>query len=161
MLCVEEGLAVIHTSLALPFDELWVHAILYVVPIIYEEKANFEFEKARKILSVYIGSWTSTSATGGPGGGFELDNYITRLIKRAQKNLGRHDQSYFLGAYELLLNRKKINFLDLMAGKLLPGELKRVGRITRRTGLKLPDFILDYGGYMRKLEEISEANFVP
>lgn len=143
MLTVEEGLAALHTTLDLPIEELWVHSLLYIVPIIFE-KNDMNFSKSWRELSKYC----------------DNEDYCKRLLKRAERNLGRHDQSYFIGAHQLLSGRKEIDFSALMHGKLLPGELTRVRRITRKTGAKVPEFILNYGGYMKKLESIAKANFI-
>jgi len=143
MLTIEEGLAALHTTIDLPLNELWFHSLLYLAPIIFE-KSGGNFDRALKNL----GKISSNS---------ELNS---RLLKRAERGNGKHDQSYFIGAYKLLSDRKKIDFLSLMAGKLLPNELERVRRITRRTGLKIPEFLFDYGSYMAKLDKIARANFL-
>jgi len=143
MLTIEEGLAAIHTTIELPLNELWFHSLLYLAPVVYE-KSGGNFDKALKSLSKVCGHR-------------ELN---VRLLKRAERGSGRHDQSYFIGAHKLLSDRKNIDFVDLMAGKLLPKELSRVRRITRRTGLKVPEFLLDYGSYMAKLDRIARANFL-
>ena len=103
-------------------------------------------QKTRKILQKYC----------------DNEGYINRIITRCQKNHGRHDQSYFLGAYFLLKNRKTINFQNLMNGRLMPCELNRVERISRKFGLKVPAFIGDsnYGEYKRQLDIIARANFI-
>ena len=191
MLIIEEGLAAIHTALEMPIKQLLVYALLYVAPIVYAENVdeqmmkesrrwrmdlrrknnpnppgmeeseineNLTFDhiitkhatkilqKTKKILQKYC----------------DNDGYITRIITRCQKNHGRHDQSYFLGAFYLLKNRRTINFQNLMNGRLMPCELSRVERISRKFGLKVPGFIGDsnYGEYKRQLDIIARANFI-
>lgn len=191
MLIIEEGLAAIHTALEMPIKQLLVYALLYVAPIVYAENVdeqmmkesrrwrmdlrrknnpnppgmeeseineNLTFDhiitkhatkilqKTKKILQKYC----------------DNDGYITRIITRCQKNHGRHDQSYFLGAFYLLKNRRTINFQNLMNGRLMPCELSRVERISRKFGLKVPGFIGDsnYGEYKRQLDNIARANFI-
>lgn len=103
---------------------------LNLAPIIYEQ-TNKNFKKTKHKISKFINN----------------TSFIDRIVKRAEQNKGQHDQSYFLGAFSLLSNRKDIDFAQLMYGKLLPSELNRVERINRKFGLKIPGFLNDYRVY--------------
>merc|ERR1712025_1297336 len=126
MLEIEEGLAAIHTIIKIPSKLLWFHCLLYICPIYYEINRQ-NVEKTTKDLSNFCNN-------------LEL---CSRLVKRVDKGLGRHDQSYFIGAVRLLKNRKNINFQMLMSGRLLPNELNRVKRLIRKCSLKIPDFLVN------------------
>lgn len=143
MLKAEEGLAAIHTVLKMPTNHLWFPSILYVTGIYYK-CSNFDtFDTVNK-----LGKFCSNK------------EFCYRLVKRAARGLTNHDQAYLIGAVEILENRRAIDFEGLMCGRLGFDELDRVKRVTRKFGIRMPDFMKDLRGYRRELDEIAKVNFI-
>jgi len=143
MLKSEEGLAAIHTTLKMPTYHLFFPAILYITGCYYQ-RTNYDTFSTVKKLTKYC----------------DNKEFCYRLVKRAQKKLVSHDQAYLIGALEILENRKNIDFEMLMCGRLGFNELDRIKRVTRKFGVRLPDFMRDLRAYKRQLDRIAEANFV-
>jgi hypothetical protein len=143
MLKAEEGLAAIHTVLKMPTNHLWFPSILYVTGVYYK-CSNFDtFDTVNK-----LGKFCSNK------------EFCYRLVKRAAKGLTNHDQAYLIGAVEILENRKTIDFEGLMCGRLSFDELDRVKRVTRKFGIRLPDFMKDLRRYRKRLDDIAKVNFI-
>jgi len=143
MLKAEEGLAAINTVLKMPTNHLWFPSILYVTGIYYK-CSNFDtFNTVNK-----LGKFCSNK------------EFCYRLVKRAAKGLTNHDQAYLIGAVEILQNRRSIDFEGLMCGRLGFDELDRVKRVTRKFGVRMPDFMKDLRAYRRNLDEIAKVNFI-
>jgi len=138
----EEGLAALHTVLKMPMQELWFPALLYITGIYYQ-RSNDLFGTVQK-LQRYCSN----------------KEFCLRIVKRAVQNKSSHDQAYLIGAVKLLENRKTIDFKALMCGRLTGDELQRVKRITRKFGVRTPDFMDNMRDYNKRLDEIAEANFI-
>jgi len=143
MLKAEEGLAAIHTVLKMPIDQLWFPSILYITGA-YFQRSNYDTFATVNKISKYCNN----------------REFCYRLVKRAQQNLSAHDQSYLIGAVEILENRKKIDFESLMCGRLSFEEVERVKRVTRKFGVRLPDFMKNMQKYKEQLDKIAKANFI-
>lgn len=73
------------------------------------------------------------------------------------------DQIYFLGAVEILKNRKKLNFANLHCGKISVEDclkLTEKGHVNSKEKVKTPLFINDMKNYLKCLDKIAEINFI-
>lgn len=138
----EEGLAAVHTVLKMPMQELWFPALLYITGVYYQ-RSNDLFGTVQKLTRFCSNR-----------------EFCLRIVKRAVNNLSSHDQAYLIGAVKLLEKRKTIDFQALMCGRLRSDELQRVKRITRKFGVRQPDFMSNMREYYKRLDEIAEANFI-
>jgi len=72
------------------------------------------------------------------------------------------DQIYFLGAVEILRNRKKLNMYHLHAGKITVEDCLRLSEKKQisEDKIKLPLFLTDMKVYAHCLDVIAEVNMI-
>lgn len=72
------------------------------------------------------------------------------------------DQIYFLGAVEILRNRKRLNMYHLHAGKITVEDCLRLGekKQINEEKIKLPSFLYDIKTYSHCLDIIAEVNMI-
>jgi hypothetical protein len=71
------------------------------------------------------------------------------------------DQVYLAGAYNILKDRKNINFLALIAGKISLYDLERpfLMKIIRTDNILVPPFMRDMKRFMKGLDKLAKINF--
>ena len=72
------------------------------------------------------------------------------------------DQIYFLGAVEILRNRKRLNLVHLHSGKISVEDCLRLSEknLINDEKLKLPHFMKNMKAYHRYLDIIAEVNMI-
>ena len=88
-------------------------------------------------------------------------------VKRGMTDTGEpgglyKDQVYLEGEIMLLKERKTIDFIGLLCGKLSLDDLKRpaIERRLKKEGLLLPPFMQNMTEYMKGLDIIAKTNFI-
>jgi hypothetical protein len=73
------------------------------------------------------------------------------------------DQCYLDGAVQILQDRRNLDFVGLMCGKLSLEDIKKphVIKKIKRECILIPPFMQDFEQYMLALEIISEVNNIP
>ncbi len=72
------------------------------------------------------------------------------------------DQIYFLGAVEILRNRRKLNMYHLHSGKITVEDCLRLGekKLINEEKLKFPYFLENMKQYSQCLDLIAEVNMI-
>ena len=71
------------------------------------------------------------------------------------------DQVYFIGAVEILANRRNIDFAELYSGKICIEDARKLGKKGIISGkILLPYFLRDEEEYVRVLDSIARVNFI-
>lgn len=164
----EEGLATLHTRHGMPAECTYLYkAALHYYAAVCSSKMNFKrtFDTLQKYIPDTVTCWTETMR-------------VKRGTSSNDKGGYYKDQAYFIGAVQLLRNRKKINFRELMAGKICLDDLKlstsirrkhcagsrylsKGGKTVSQIGdVKLPLIMDDMASYLERMDEIARRNFI-
>ena len=147
----EEGLATLNTLVASGRTSLYNSALNYFAVSLGD---SLGFAALFSKLSAYMED---------PVKRFKLCTKVKRgLVNTEESGACCLEQSYFIGAIEILRNLNRFDIRHLYCGQIALEDLARIWRRSKKGDLLLPDFLLadQYDKYLDNLRVIAKANFV-